>query len=114
MPAVPRPVTPEEFADWVRPNLPAMARLAARLGPPDERDDIVQEALTRAWAKLAQFDPARGTATAWLLAITADRARRARRRRVPSRFSIRAAESGRSVAYLVAHVDAGWRIWIAH
>jgi RNA polymerase sigma-70 factor (ECF subfamily) len=75
------PATPEAFTDWVRPHLPAMARLAARLAPTGDRDDIVQEALTRAWQKRRQFDSSRGAPSAWLLAITADRARQARRRR---------------------------------
>jgi RNA polymerase sigma-70 factor (ECF subfamily) len=75
------PATPEAFADWVRPHLPAMSRLAARLAPTGDRDDIVQEALTRAWQKRRQFDSSRGAPSSWLLAITADRARQARRRR---------------------------------
>ena len=37
----------------------------------------------RAWQKRGQYDERRGTAAAWLLAITADQARRARRRRRP-------------------------------
>jgi RNA polymerase sigma factor (sigma-70 family) len=77
------PATPEEFSEWVRPHLPALTRLAARLAPSGDRDDVVQESLARAWAKRSQFDPARGSALAWLLAITADQARRARRRRRP-------------------------------
>ena len=77
------PATPEAFADWVRPHLPALGRLAARLGPEGDRDDIVQEALARAWAKRSQFDDRRGTALTWLLAITADQARKARRRERP-------------------------------
>jgi RNA polymerase sigma factor (sigma-70 family) len=68
------------FADWVEPHVAAMSRLAARLAPDSDRDDIVQEALVRAWRKRAQFDPNRGTASAWLLAITADQARQSRRR----------------------------------
>jgi RNA polymerase sigma factor (sigma-70 family) len=70
-----------DFADWVRPHLPAMARLAARLAPHADRDDVVQEALARAWAKRDRFDERRGSASAWLLAITADQAAKARRRR---------------------------------
>jgi RNA polymerase sigma factor (sigma-70 family) len=77
------PATPEEFSDWVRPHLAALTRLAARLAPSGDRDDVVQESLARAWTKRSQFDPARGSALAWLLAITADQARRARRRRRP-------------------------------
>lgn len=80
------PVDERSFAAWVRPHLPAMARLAARLvaGPDHgERDDIVQEALARAWSKRQQYDAGRGTASAWLLAITADQARKAARRPRP-------------------------------
>jgi RNA polymerase sigma factor (sigma-70 family) len=68
------------FAVWVRPHLPAMARLAARLAVGADRDDIVQEALARAWSKRSQYDTSRGTPSAWLLAITADQARKAVRR----------------------------------
>ncbi|NIK57277.1 RNA polymerase sigma factor [Kribbella shirazensis] len=68
------------FVAWVRPHLAAMARLAARLAVGADRDDIVQEALARAWVKRSQYDPSRGTPSAWLLAITADQARKAVRR----------------------------------
>jgi RNA polymerase sigma factor (sigma-70 family) len=76
--------TPAGFAAWVEPELPKMSRLAARLAPDADRDDVVQEALVRAWRKRGQYDQRRGTAATWLLAITADQARRARRRRRPS------------------------------
>jgi RNA polymerase sigma factor (sigma-70 family) len=76
-------LTPEQFGSWVAPYLMAMALLAARLTSPGERDDVVQEALARAWVKRSTFDSTRGTPAAWLLAITADQARRARRRRPP-------------------------------
>src|SRR5207253_10246467 len=78
-----RSSTPELFGAWVAPHLRAMSLLAARLSSDSERDDVVQEALIRAWDKRAQFNPDRGTPAAWLLAITADRARRARRGRRP-------------------------------
>jgi RNA polymerase sigma factor (sigma-70 family) len=68
------------FAAWVSPHMPAMTRLAARLAAGVDRDDIVQEALARAWVKRRQFDPAQGAPSAWLLAITADQARKAVRR----------------------------------
>jgi RNA polymerase sigma-70 factor (ECF subfamily) len=71
----------DAFAAWVAPHLTAMSRLAGRLAPWADRDDVAQEALVQAWRKRHQFDPRRGTPSAWLLAITADRARRARRRR---------------------------------
>lgn len=75
--------TPADFAAWVEPELPKMSRLAARLAPSADRDDVVQEALVRAWRKRGQYDRRRGTAAAWLLAITADQARRARRKLQP-------------------------------
>jgi RNA polymerase sigma-70 factor, ECF subfamily len=75
--------TPEQFGAWTSPHLRAMSLLAARLSSDAERDDVVQEALIRAWTKRRQFDPTRGTPSAWLLAITADQARRARRGRRP-------------------------------
>jgi RNA polymerase sigma factor (sigma-70 family) len=70
------------FADWVGPSLLAMTRLARRLAPYADPDDVVQDALVRAWQKWDQFDSALGTPSNWLLAITADRARDARRKRV--------------------------------
>jgi RNA polymerase sigma-70 factor (ECF subfamily) len=75
--------TPADFAAWVEPELSKMSRLAARLAPDADRDDVVQEALVRAWRKREQYDERRGTPAAWLLAITADQAKRARRRRRP-------------------------------
>ena len=74
------PATPEEFADWVRPHLAAMSRLAARLAPNADRDDVVQESLARAWSKRRQHDPQRGALSSWLLAITANQAANAHRR----------------------------------
>jgi RNA polymerase sigma factor (sigma-70 family) len=70
------PSTATEFAEWVEPLLPKMWRLAVRMTSEADGDDVVQEALIRAWRAKATFDPRRGTASAWLLAITADRARR--------------------------------------
>jgi RNA polymerase sigma-70 factor (ECF subfamily) len=58
-----------------------MRRLARRLAPHAEPDDLVQDALARGWQKRALFDPAKGTATTWLLAIVADLARASRRTR---------------------------------
>jgi len=76
------PGDPAAFAQWVGPALVPMGRLARRLAPDHDPDDVVQDALTRAWQKREQYDAARGTATTWLLAITADQARTARRGRV--------------------------------
>jgi RNA polymerase sigma factor (sigma-70 family) len=71
------------FVEWVRPHLPSMTRLAARLAVGADRDDIVQEALARAWSKQHQYDGTRGSVSAWLMAITADQARKAARRLRP-------------------------------
>jgi RNA polymerase sigma-70 factor, ECF subfamily len=70
------------FAEWAGPSLLAMTRLAKRLAPHADPDDVVQEALVRAWQKWHQFDPERGSPSTWLLAITADQARSARRSRL--------------------------------
>lgn len=72
--------TADGFSRWVRPHWPAMARLAARYSR--DADDILQDALVVAWRKRVQFDPARGTARTWLLAITADQRSKAWRRTV--------------------------------
>src|SRR5881397_1110257 len=70
-----------DFAHWVRPHLLPMTRLAARLAGDAAADDVVQEALMRAWRRRETYDAARGPVLAWLLAITADRALRHRTRR---------------------------------
>src|SRR4051794_21810743 len=70
-----------DFADWVRPHLLPMTRLAARLAGDAAADDVVQEALVRAWRRRETYDAARGAVLPWLLAITADRAVRQRTRR---------------------------------
>jgi RNA polymerase sigma-70 factor (ECF subfamily) len=76
------PDDPGAFAAWVGPSLQPMSRLARRLAPGHDPDDVVQDALTRAWQKRRQFEADRGTPTVWLLAILADQARSARRSRV--------------------------------
>lgn len=121
MTAVPEPTasapdTAEAYADWLRPHLAAMARLAARLAPDADRDDIVQEALARAWRKRHQYDPRRGTPSAWLLAITADQARQARRRRRPLSLvtdvavRVRSTEDRVDVEYAVARLAPRQRL----
>lgn len=84
----PAPDGADAFADWVRPHLPSMSRLAARLAPMSDRDDVVQDALLLAWSKRKQYDGTRGSAAGWLLAITANAARTTlRRRRVHQEFT---------------------------
>ena len=72
-----------EFTAWIQPHLPAMARLAARLVAPVDRDDVVQESLLRAWRRRSTYDPSRGSELGWLLAIVGDQARRRRGRSRP-------------------------------
>jgi RNA polymerase sigma-70 factor (ECF subfamily) len=57
-----------------------MAQLARRLSSSNEWQDVLQESVGAAWRKRSQFDPTRGTARNWLLAIVADQAGKSRRR----------------------------------
>jgi DNA-directed RNA polymerase specialized sigma24 family protein len=80
--------TPGEFARWVEPHLTVMARYAARRVGPGDRDDVVQEALIRAWQRWSTYDESRGTPVAWLLGIVADRSRRHRVRSRAATFQL--------------------------
>jgi RNA polymerase sigma factor (sigma-70 family) len=71
----------EDFARWVQPHLTVMTRYAGRQVSPVDRDDVVQEALIRAWQRWSTYDDSRGAPVAWLLGILADRCRRHRTRR---------------------------------
>lgn len=67
---------------------PALYRYArGKLGDARDAEDVVQEALVRAWRHAATFDPERGNERAWLFGITrnliADRHRPRRLRLVP-------------------------------
>ena len=86
--------TEPQFARWVEPSVPAMWRLISRMGGGLEREEILQDALLRAWQKRDQFDPSRGSATAWLVAIAHDQTRQARRRQAgrPATVGIDAAD----------------------
>jgi RNA polymerase sigma-70 factor (ECF subfamily) len=72
--------TAGDFETLVAPHWKLMARLAYRLSPAGEWEDVLQDALGAAWRKRAQFDPDRGTARNWLLAVVADQARKGHRR----------------------------------
>jgi RNA polymerase sigma-70 factor (ECF subfamily) len=110
------PATADGFADWVRPHLAPIRRLAARLAPDADADDVVQESLVRAWRKRAQYDARRGTPAAWLLAITADQARQARRRRRPLPLladlsaRVRSADDAVDVEFAVASLSPRQRL----
>jgi RNA polymerase sigma-70 factor (ECF subfamily) len=99
------PDDPDAFARWILPLTRPIAYLAARLAPRVERDDLVQEVLARAWAKRHQYDPARGTPSAWLLAITADLAGKARRRFRPSAPLAEALDSPTDISIAPHDID---------
>lgn len=68
----------DDFPAWVRPHLPALHRYAARQVGVADADDVLQEALARAWRRRSTYDASRGEPLPWLLAIVRDRARRHR------------------------------------
>ena len=80
-----------DFADWVAPHLTSMHRLAGRLAA-GAQDDVLQDALVRAWRRRATFDPGKGSARAWLLAVVAGEARRTRVRLRPRVLDVVPAE----------------------
>ena len=67
------------FTDWVRPHWRSMSLLAARLAA-SSAEDVLQDALILAWRKRDRFDPSKGAAQSWLFALTADAARKYRRK----------------------------------
>ena len=59
---------------------PTLLRVALALCPrAEDAEDVVQDALLSAHRALDTFDPARGALQAWLIGITANRARQVRR-----------------------------------
>jgi RNA polymerase sigma-70 factor (ECF subfamily) len=76
----PVPAPAEDFAEWVRPHLPVLAALAAREVGAADADDVVQDALVRAWQRRSTYRPNRGSARAWLCGVLLDQARRRRLR----------------------------------
>lgn len=69
------------FGAWVDPHWEVMRRVAWRLSAAGEAEDVVQNALLAAWRHRRRFDESRGTAAAWLTAITVNEARKSHRGR---------------------------------
>lgn len=90
------------FATWVEPHVNAMLRAAQAVAPPANAEDAVQEALIRAWRHRRSFDPTRGTARAWLVAIASRQALSLRARARPKSLVLAASDHGEDV---VADVD---------
>ncbi len=82
----------DRFSAWVKPHWPVMSRLASRMAPSADCDDVLQDSLTSAWTHRGQFDADRGSARSWLLAITANHARRAWRNQATAPSSARAVD----------------------
>jgi RNA polymerase sigma-70 factor (ECF subfamily) len=58
----------------------AMLRAALALCPrPEDAEEVVQDALMRAFRSISRFDPERGRLRSWLVGITVNRARQVRR-----------------------------------
>lgn len=78
-------------AAWRRGDQEAAREVVARFGPTllrvalalcpraEDAEEVVQDALLRAHRALGSFDPTRGALHAWLIGITANRARQVRR-----------------------------------
>jgi RNA polymerase sigma-70 factor, ECF subfamily len=68
---------------------PSVCRFAALVAPSaNDADDLAQDALLRAVRAVASYDPARGSAEAWLWKIVVNAARDAARRRERMRWLI--------------------------
>lgn len=84
------PAGSAEFERAVAGLRVTLLRFAVTLTPIDDAQDLVQDALARAWKMRDRFSPERGSWRSWLLAIVADQARqRWRRRRIDSQVELR-------------------------
>jgi RNA polymerase sigma-70 factor (ECF subfamily) len=81
--------------DMVSPRVYGLARRVVR--DPAQAEEVAQEALVEVWRTAARFDPAKGSATSWILTIT--------HRRAVDR--VRSAQAGaeRERRVAVSHVD---------
>jgi RNA polymerase sigma-70 factor, ECF subfamily len=76
-----QPATNAAFGAFVGPHLSIMRALAAREVGIVDADDVLQEALLRAWHRWSTYDPQLGSPRAWLCAVVLDKIRRHRVRR---------------------------------
>ncbi len=74
----------DDFAEIVRRHAPALRRYARRLGAGDDCDDVVQEALIKAWRAFHTFDAERGGITTWLHRIVHNQCVDTLRKRPPT------------------------------
>jgi RNA polymerase sigma factor (sigma-70 family) len=74
------PAVARAFEQWVSPYLAVMRAVAVREVGAADGDDLVQDALIRAWRRRETFRPDRGSIKSWLIAILMDQARRRRTR----------------------------------
>lgn len=73
----------DDFAEIVRRHAPALRRYALRLGAGDDCDDVVQEALIKAWRAFHTFDARRAALSTWLHRIVHNQCIDTLRRRPP-------------------------------
>src|SRR5439155_10296702 len=90
----------EELRSRYRRAVERVCRAVA--GP--EREDCEQEVSSRVWSKAALFDPARGSAAAWLLTL----ARRAALNQLAARCAPTPVDAEPADAVEPADVDAFW------
>jgi RNA polymerase sigma factor (sigma-70 family) len=78
------PLGVDDFAAWVSPHLAVLAALAVREVGSADAEDVVQDALVRAWRRRSTYRQDRGSSRAWLVGVLLDQARRHRVRRRPA------------------------------
>jgi RNA polymerase sigma-70 factor, ECF subfamily len=77
------------------------------LRDPDDAEDVVEEVFWQAWRQAARYDPARGSASSWLLSIARSRALDRLRSRLRHREAPLADESGETAATVPATAAGG-------
>jgi RNA polymerase sigma-70 factor, ECF subfamily len=93
------PADPDAFAAFYRRHVRGVVAFVARHAAPDDVGDLVAEVFATALVHRRRFDPARGTADAWLAGIARHKVADARRRgkvqaRMCQRLGIRLPAAG--------------------